>query len=316
MSGRDELVAELKTLRKGRGLHANTIGQRVGPALGRTCGITEGDGMLVIREKVAARLSELADQLPEDLCMVTSAAFGIGREARMPLYQDRVRWAARRTDRDPRTVRRRVDEAIDQLAELALREPRSRVGDPADAWHTTDLNVAVAMDQAQPEVLERRRIVADRDDLRELDLAVSPAVARRDLDVTVFHGGTLRDRGMEASDRLGFTLALPKPLARGETFDFTMRFRLPTARAMRPYLVCVPRLPCDSFDLSIRFGRDLAPRHVWSMQGAFQRDVTDPRCHGAHHPVDHTGEIRMRYQHMTPGLAYGARWEPTTPGTS
>jgi hypothetical protein len=316
VSGRDELVAELKTLRKGRGLHANTIEERVGSALGRACEITDDDGMLVIREKVTARLSELADQLPEDLRLVTYAAFAIGGESRLPLYQDRVKWAARKTDRDPRTVRRRVDEAIDHLAELALREPPGRAGDLADSWHTTDLHVAVTMDQSQPEVLERRRIVADRDGLRELDLAVSLAVARRDLDIVVFHGGTLRDRGMEASERLGFALALPKPLARGEAFDFTMRFRLPTAHAMRPYLVCVPRRPCDLFDLRVRFGRDRVPQRVWSMQGAFQRDVTDPRCHGTHHPVDHAGEVHMRYRHIMPGLAYGARWEETTLGMS
>ncbi len=310
MTGHDDLVTELKTLRKGRGLHASTVAGRVGPALRAACAVTDGDSTLVIREKVTARLAELADQLPEDLRLVIYAAFAIGSQARLPLYQDLVAWAARKTDRDPRTVRRRIDEAIDQLAELAVREPRTcRSGDPADSWHTTDLHVAVALDQAQPEVLERRRIVADQDGLAELDLAVSMAVPRRDLDVTVFHGGTLRDRGLEASDRYGFVLALPRPLARGESYDFTMRFRLPTVRAMRPHVVCVPRRPCDLFDLRVRFGRDRVPHRVWSMQGAFQRDVTDPRCHGTQHAVDELGEVRMRYRHLMPGLAYGARWE-------
>lgn len=312
MSGRKELVDELKTLRKGRGLLAGSIEQRVGPALRDACEIADGDSLLIIRRKVAARLVELADQLPEDLRQVTFAAFAIGPEAQLPLYQERVSWAARRADRDPRTVRRRVDEAIDQLAELALCAPRARAGAPADSWHTTELRVAVAMDRAEPEVLEQRRIVADQDGLRELDLAVSLPVARRDLEVTVFYGGTLRDRGMEASDRFGFALSLPRPLSRGESYDFAMRFRLPTARALRPHVVCVPKRPCDVFDLRVRFGRDRVPSRVWNLHGTFQRDVTDPVCGGVQHPVNQTGEVRMRFRHLTPGLAYGARWESTT----
>lgn len=309
MSGRAELVRELKLLRKGRGLLAGRIEERVGPTLRAACEVTDGDGLVVIRQKVATRLTELAEQLPEDLRLATLAAFAINNEARLPLYQDRVRWAAIKVDRDPRTVRRRVDEAINQLAELAAGAPRGRAGEPAGRWHTSELHVAVALDRSQPEVLEQRRIVADQDGVRELDLAVSVPTTRRDLEVSVFYGGTLVDRGMEASDRFGFTLALPRPLARGDAHDFTVRFRLPTARVMRPYLMCVPRRPCELFDLRVRFGRHRVPPRVWMLHGAFQRDVSDPACHGAQHPVDRAGEIHMRFRELAAGLAYGARWD-------
>jgi hypothetical protein len=309
MSGRADLVRELKTLRKGRGLFAGSIEERVGPTLRAACAVTDGDGLLVIRQKVATRLTELAEQLPEDLRLATLAAFAINAEARLPLYQDRVLWAATKVDRDPRTVRRRVDEAINQLAELATCAPRGRPSEPGNGWHTTELRVAVALDRERPEVLEHRRIVADEDGLRELDLAVSLPAVRRDLEVHVFYGGTLLDRGMEASDRFGFSLALPRPLARGETHDFTVRFRLPAARMMRPYLVCVPRHPCELFDLRVRFARNRVPPRVWTLRGAFQRDVSDPSCRGDQHPVDRAGEIHMRFRQLTPGLDYGARWE-------
>src|SRR5262245_25932683 len=111
MSGRADLVRELKTLRKGRGLYAGRFEERVGPGLRAACGVTDGDGLVVIRQKVAARLTELADQLPEDLRVAIMAAFGIPLEVRLPLYQDRVLWAAVKMDRDSRPVRRRVDEA-------------------------------------------------------------------------------------------------------------------------------------------------------------------------------------------------------------
>jgi hypothetical protein len=309
MSGHAELVRELKSLRKGRGLLAGRIEERVGPALRAACEVTDGDGLVVMRRKVATRLAELVEQLPEDLRLPTLAAFAIDGEARQPLYQERVLWAGIRMDRDPRTVRRRVDEAINELAELAMDRPRGRAHRPAESWHTTELRVAVALDGTQPEVMEQRRIVADKDGLSELDLAVSLPAKRPDLDISVFYGGTLLDRGMEASDRFGFALALPRPLSRGESCDFALRFRLPTAHAMWPHMVCVPRRPCELFDLRVRFGVDRVPRHVRMLHGAFQRDVSDPVCHGHQHQVDQAGEIHMRFRQLTPGLAYGARWE-------
>jgi hypothetical protein len=304
-----ELVQELKTLRKGRGVAAVHIEQRIGPALRAVCDVGDGDGGAVTRRKVAGRLAELAEQLPADLRLAVLAAFGVTAEARLPLYQDRVRWAAARVERDARTVRRRVDEAINILADLAGGLPRSPAPGAPTSWHTTQLRVSVALDQPQPEVFEQRMVVADQDDVRELELAISLPVARRELDVDLFYGGSLRDRGREATDRFGFTLMLPKPLARGEPHEFAMRFRLPDAEALRPYFVCVPRRLCELFDLRVRFDRDRVPPRVWLLDGAFQRDVADPVHSCPRQEVDDAGEIHLRFHQLAPGLAFGARWD-------
>ncbi|RZQ63625.1 hypothetical protein EWH70_13110 [Amycolatopsis suaedae] len=235
---------------------------------------------MTVRQKLSARLTELAEHLPDDLRLVTLAAFAIS--ARQPLYQDRVSWAAMQVDRDSRTVRRRVDEAIDQLAELAAAVPVA-----AGGWRTAELCVAAALDRDRPEVLERRRIVADQDDLRELELD-SPVAGEAD----VFYGGTLTGAG----------LVLPRPLSRGESHDVAVRVRL---SSLPPYLVCVPGRPCDRFDLRLRFGRGSAPR-VWKLHGAFQ---PAPQWQGDPQPVDRAGEVHLRFRSLTPGLAYGARWE-------
>ncbi|WP_328448586.1 MULTISPECIES: hypothetical protein [unclassified Amycolatopsis] len=303
---RSELVHELKVLRKGRGLQGR-IEERVGPVLRSACDVTADDGLVVIRTKVAARLSELAEHLPEDLRLAALAAFAISAEARQPLYQDRVKWAATRVDRDPRTVRRRVDEAIDLLAELATGGRRGPAPSEKSRWHTAELRVAMVLDQPRPEILEQRRIVADQSGLRSLDLAVSLPAGREDLSVTVLYGGTLVDRGMEASDRWGYGLELPKPLSRGESWEVAALFRLPSAAALQPWMVCVPRHVCDSFDLRVRFGLE-HPREVRALDGAFQRDVADPACGGRRLAVDSAGEVHLRFRGLTPGLAYGARW--------
>jgi hypothetical protein len=307
VSGRAELVQELKILRKGRGL-LGKLEERVGPLLRSACEVSDDDGLVMMRAKVAARLSELAEHLPEDLRLAALAAFAISAEARQPLYQDRVKWAATRVDRDPRTVRRRVDEAIDLLAELASGSVSTPIAAAADRWHTASLAVAMVLDQPQPEILEQRRIVADQDGLRSLDLAISLPAGRQDLSVTLLYGGTLVDRGMEASDRWGYGLELPRPLSRGEPWELAVQFRLSSASALRPYMVCVPRQLCDVFDLRVRFGPDGPPEEVRTLDGAFQRDVSDPEYQGRRHPVDPAGEVHLRFRRLTPGLAYGARW--------
>ncbi|WP_216209200.1 hypothetical protein [Amycolatopsis aidingensis] len=308
MSGRAELVRELKSLRKGRGMFAGRMAERIGPNLRAVCAVTDGDTMVSIREKVANRLAELAEQLPEDLRLATLAAFAINAEARLPLYRDRVLWAAMRMGRDQRTVRRRVDEAIDQLAELAAGAPAYREDDHARTWQPAELRVAAALDRAQPEVLEQHRIVAVQDGLRELDLVPSVPAGPDELEPAVFYGGTLVDGGTAAGEGRGFALTLPRPLAIGESHEFAVRFRLPTARAMSPYLVCVPAGPCELFDLRMRFGPDSPPRRVWRLSGARRRDTSDPAWHGRLCPVDRAGEVHLRFRGLIPDLAYGARW--------
>src|SRR2546423_7989957 len=107
-----ELVRDLKALRKGRGVFASQIGGRIGEALREVCGVADNDGPATIRRKVTERLLELAAELPADLRVAVLAAFAMCPEVQLPLYQDRVNWAASRLDRDPRTVRRRIDDGI------------------------------------------------------------------------------------------------------------------------------------------------------------------------------------------------------------
>jgi hypothetical protein len=295
MNGHLDLVRELKSLRKGRGVWAHRIERRIGPAVRAACEIDVGDGPVAVRRKLTTRLTELVHRLPADLRLATLAAFAVPDDARQPLYQDRVLWVASRMDRDERTVRRRVDEAINQLAEMA-----ATAGCRDGGWRTAELTVAVALDQDRPEVLEQRRIVAEQDGLRELDLPAPIPIAQSD--VQVLYGGTL----VAADNPDGFTLALPTPVSKEEQHDLAVWFRLPTAQAMHPYLLCVPKRPCERFDLRVRFRPDRQPPTVFALRGAARED---PLHDGQQHPVDGAGEIHVRFHQLTPGLAYGARWE-------
>ncbi|WP_199191145.1 hypothetical protein [Amycolatopsis sp. CA-126428] len=276
---RADLVRELKTLRKGRAL-AGRVEQRVGPALRSACEVSDADGMVTIRAKVTARLSELSAQLPEDLRLAALAAFAITPEARQPLYQERMRWAAARVDRDPRTVRRRVDEAIELLAELAA----SATSSP-DEWHTLSLTLALVLEESC--VFEQHRVVADQDGLRSFELALSSPSG------SVLYGGTLSEG----------TVELPSLLHRGESWEFAAVFKVEPALQM----VYVPRHRCEVFDLRVRFGKE-SPPEVLALDGAFERDIADPGYRGRAQQVDAAGEVHLQFRHLTPGLVYGARW--------
>jgi hypothetical protein len=300
------LVEDLKTLRKGRGVFAANILRRVGPALRAACELTEDDEAGHVRRKVTTTLETFAAALPHDLHTAVMAGFGLYPEARFPRYEDRVDWVARKLGHLPRTARRRIDEGVQHVAELIYESlVRAEHAMAATGWHTADLRVLAELDREQPQVKEQRRVIADRHDLTELDLALTLAPNLRDLEIEVVQGGTMKGRRMESSDRLGFTLDLPTPLARGESHVVVCQYRF-TNRL--PYVACVPRYPCDMFDLRVRFGVEQPPSRVLLLNGSFQRDVDDDLSPGKEMTLDFAGEVHVNFRDLSPGLAYGLRW--------
>lgn len=321
-----DLVSELKTLRKGRGILASGIGERIGPMLRQVCGARADDSPIDLRDRVAEGLRRLAQELPGDLRIGVTAAFALADEVAMPFYQDRVAWAAAKLNRDQRTVRRRIDQGIERMSEYAIgvvREREAEAGSASPGWHLERLFVAVALDLPTVEVLEYRRVVAERDDVRDLELGftlTSPRVstppdrlAAEELGLDVFYGGRLDDRRMETTDRIGFRLVLPQPLRRNETHDFLLRVRMPRDSPVEPHYVCVLRNPCDVFDLRVRFDPGNRPARVSRLAGVFQRDVEDPTPIGEPVEPDASGEVVTQFRDVSPGLSYGVRWRFHTP---
>jgi hypothetical protein len=317
----DEIIGDLKVLRRSRGVDTKEIGERIRPALRVACGITPEDGPANIRTKLRARLRELAGQLPADLEVLAQAALALVPEAGDQFYRTRLAWAAAKIDRQERTLRRRADEALKQLAELAaadLTDLPDRVdGDPAgDGWHTEILRAMLNLSTSDPEAYEFRTIVADRDELPEIDLAVTLTAAPNGsssppsaLAMDVLYGGRLTQRFMAAERRFAMKLTFPEPLRNGDRHDFALRFRVPDGGTMRPHFVSVTKQPCDEVELRVKFDEKHVPSNVWMLDRVFQSDLGDPSQHGAPVPVDGAGELRVRFLAPDPGFAYGVRWE-------
>jgi hypothetical protein len=311
-----DLVDELKSLRKGRGLSTGLPDGKVGPALRALCSVTAADSPSAARKKIADLLSELAGRLPDDLSTAVLAAFGLVPEARQQFYKERVRWAALRIERDERTVRRRIDQGIQQLAELSAETIAAvRPVAAGHSWYNDEVRVYLTLDRPTPESLEFRRITSCVDDLRELDLALTLTApldrssVARELDIQVVSGGTLLRKQKERADRFAFSLRMPARLSSADQHEYGLRFRVPEGQKMQPHYVCVPKQRCDNFQLHVRFDHDRMPAAVWRLSDAFQRDVDDPTPSGERLALDEAGELHLRFQDLTPGLAYGIRWD-------
>ncbi len=310
-----DLVDELKILRKGRGLFVRHIDERVGSALRTVCDVTDDDGPAEIRQKVGQRLGILARSLPPDLRIAVTAAFAIAPDVRLPLYQDRVSWAAARLNRDARTARRRIDDGIHHLAQLAaLAAPEKSVTGSLDRWYTRELRATLVLDRTRPEVLEQRRVVAVEDGVSAINLALTvPSVvgdAVSNMSVEMFHGGTLMPRMPMVGERITVSVQLPAPLARGDSHEFVLRTYLPDREALRPYFACVPERQCGLLDLRVRFDQQRLPAYIRMVENVSPDDFADSARMGAEVRADAAGEVRGVFGGLVHSMAYGLCWAP------
>ncbi|MGB3444865.1 MAG: hypothetical protein WBA97_39510 [Actinophytocola sp.] len=304
----DLIISDLKVLRKGRGLFVSRIDERVGTTLRTVCDVTDSDGPAEIRHKVGERLGNWAKKLPPDLRLAVMAAFAIAPDARLPLYQDRVNLAAEKLNRDPRTARRRIDDGIHHLAQLAatFTPKQSSRSHGATRWHIAELRTTLALDRERPEVLEQRRIVADVDDLSEVDITVSPAA----IGVDMFHGGTLVQHGAR---RFAYSLRLPEPLRHGQSHELALRARLGREQHARPWYACVLEYPCATLDLRVRFDHRRVPARITAFEHVDPRDFASATG-GVTVYADAAGEVQASFTDLTPGMAYGVRWDNARTG--
>jgi hypothetical protein len=311
------LTAELKILRKGRGILVARIGERVGPALRALAGVAADTSTAELRRGLAELLERPAGQLPDDLRVAALVALGLYPDARLPFYQERIRWLAGYLQRDERTARRRVDQALEQLAELAsaaAARPNADLPGEADGWYVDELRCVIVLDRAAPETFEYLKVTATRDDISELELPFTlprdPATPDTpdDLVAEVVYGGGLRPPPRESANPSGFVLELPSPLKRYECAEVMLRCHQSPGQPMRQHHVLLPHRRCDLFDLRVRFDPDRPPRRVWQVPQTFHHGPDKGATHGKDVPLDAASEIHLKYRNLRPALSYGIQW--------
>ncbi|MEU4744274.1 hypothetical protein AB0G02_27945, partial [Actinosynnema sp. NPDC023658] len=85
------LAADLRRLRRGRGVQGARLGDEVGPALRALCGVGDTDAHAAVREKVRGMLRGWSEGLPADLQAVFIAALALDVEVADKFLGDRER---------------------------------------------------------------------------------------------------------------------------------------------------------------------------------------------------------------------------------
>jgi hypothetical protein len=331
MEQRDtDLLRELKTLRKGRGVNTARVSDQIGPHLRELVAVEDHDPAGIIRQKLTGTLNALAESLPADLALAARAALALHPDAQQPFLAERVQWLADRLERDVRTARRRVDLGLAALAERAQVPgpaeavvPAPRVaaarGCDDDAWHIREFRAVLRLDQPAPEAIEQRVVVANEDGLDRLDALITiprDRAARtgpHDLLVEVLYGATIISRERVTGSRFKFGLQLPRALYAGEAHEYGLLFRLPPDQPMRTHYVYTTHRRCDAFDLRVRFDPERMPAQVWRVNQAYSGDLDDERAPRDVVDVDRTGEIHLVFHRLRLGFGYGAQWAPLPP---
>jgi hypothetical protein len=314
-----ELASELKTLRKGRGLQAPRLAEQVGPMLRQLCGIGENESAASIREKLTKHLRILANGLPEDLRLVVTTALALQVDVQHQFLRERVQSLAEHQRRDVRTIRRRMDEGFDLLAEIAARPPADQPRGKMLGWYTERFEAILRLDKDSPEVFERRLIVAEQDDLESLQQSTTlprngPTTPNHDLYCEPLFGTTLVGRHRKAGNRFAFDLALPKALGIGQKHEYGLIWRIPDSQEMRAHYVVFPERRCDEFELRIRFGVDRTPEALWRVDEVFHREIDEPEPEPepeALLAIDRVGEVHVSFRNLLPGHGYGIQWRNT-----
>ncbi|SDI31332.1 hypothetical protein SAMN05192558_10790 [Actinokineospora alba] len=309
------LFDELKSLRKGFGLNGSRPIGEFGPLVRRASGVTAADTEWTTRAKIRATFDRLSDCLAELHRTVARAALGFDAPPTVR-YTERLMAVATRApdlDRSERTLKRRCDDALRLLAELALAEQRAEVAARNQGpWHTSILRTRVLLDEPEIEAIETRRIASHVAGLSviRLSLTVAPpekgdrgAVGR--LRLRMLSGAEVIASRRAAAARVEFDLRLSRVLDAEEEHDIEFMVGVPE---MSPYYLCTPAYPCELFDLRIRFGRRRGPSRVQVVDGAFAHEAGDPTVPRATVGLDRAGEVRHVFRDLAPYRSYGLLW--------
>jgi hypothetical protein len=322
MSG---LADELRHLRRGRGVMAADLCERIGPKLRALAGIEAADSLEESRHRLILFLDGLAKVLPQDLSVAFGAGLALDPDLQYRFLEERMSWLAAKLHRDVRTARRRVDEAFKSVDTAAGIDAANTGEYLRSGWYLTRLRTLLRLDGERPEAVEERTLVASDDDLGEIVISTTvprpvaadrasgradDAVGEQELSFSVLYGGSLIRCERPSGSYFRYFIGLPHPLSRGEPHDIGVLFSVPAVQPFNPRYTLQPLRRCDEFDLRIRFGSGNRPARIWAIGGLPRGMVDDFADPGALICPDTAGDIRLRYRNLRIGLAYGARWSP------
>lgn len=307
------IALEIRRLRKGRGIDAPDLRQRIGPYL-RELARDPAD-VADLRRALASELTGQIARLPEDLRLIVNGSLGLAPQTRrMSLFGTRVAWLAEQSGQNARTVLRRIDAAEQLLAEEINGELSRRRGRPAtaDGWYLDEFRVVLSLDSQAPQAFERRRLVAAKADLKMvrawLDVPREAGQPPVSLEAQILYGGRLVRYPAPVANSFEFFIELPAPLQVGEEHEYEMILRIPPGEHMRPHYIFTPEVQCNVFDLTVKFDLARLPTWLRAVRGETVRTFDRGGPDGELLRLDEAGEAHVRFPNPQKYLGYGLQW--------
>lgn len=311
----ERVAAEIRSLRKGRGLQVGDLDSRLGPLMRELAGT--GDAA-TRRQALLTEINRCSAQLLDDYRTAIEASLALSAETMQePYFRERVNWLATLLKRDYRTALRRIAEAELRLAEVIATELRRRRGQTAvgpNGWYVDEFRTLLRLDSVFMESHEERRIVSTRENLTEvmawLDVPRDAGQRSADLQAEMLYGGQLIRQEQPSRNRHHLIVKLPKALQPGQDHKYGLILRMPRETLVRPHYILTPECQCNKFDLTVRFDPNRPPTWIRRVDGETVRMFEDARPTDNLVTLDAVGEIHQEFQDLTMYLGYGLQWQP------
>jgi hypothetical protein len=302
-----DVVHELKILRKGFAFGDPEVVKRIGPALSWFAGVRPDDGPNEQSRKIYSLLLRMTARLPSAAAELSrwGLALECGSGWRL---ERRVKHVSRVLHCHPRTVHRRLDSALEYLANEITTVPsagRHVAGD--NPWQLEWLKAVAVITPSQVEVVEERGIISHRDGLIDIDQSYSLADSRAaELHIEVLHGGTRLIQERLSTTRTGLRVRLSQPLQQHESHELGLKVVLNDGTM--PFYVCTPQHPCARFELTVRFAASCRPGQLWVVDNELPLEVGDPmRCDDILQ-LNEEGETTVAFAGLEANRSYGLAW--------
>lgn len=312
----EQLRAELGALCRGWGLQRKNLHAVMGSAVAAWANVPGNASDRDAKGQVARAIDRLIQYgLHADAVRAVRVAVALDRNCYFSSLKVRTETLAAERNVSPRTMRRRIEDALDLLAHLAV--ATAGADDQDHGWVVERISALVSLDRAVPQVIERRTILATVDGLNRINarfsLPCEPGTQThvRDLAGEVLHGARLNAEHRDGLGHFRYELDLPDPLARGEELTYTMAFHVVDGLPIRPYYAVVPTITCSSLLVTVRFARDHPPSALWLIDGIHHRVLSDPLTPGPDAlELNSAGEVTVSFTGLKPSFGYGLGWTP------
>ena len=257
------------------------------------------------RARLVSLLTSEASALPGDLRELILAAFGISDSR--PLLHDRLLAVGQVLQRDERTLRRRLAEADDLLADRMVLRFGARQGLAVPGWHWSSYRFEVDVTGDRPVFLSTRTIVPTLDGLDEFEeLVAIPRVGdSASLQVEGVTGCTYLGRDPLSGSSWRLLFGLPRALSAGEQHETVVRFTWPSRESIQPVAAFVPMRRVERFEVSVAFGQPRSCAKAWVLDGVLPTSFADPPASG---DLVAAETVQATFDDLLLGHAYGIAW--------